>query len=128
VNWPFAKTCGDGDQAAGVIGRLVTPPDDMQVRTDEDWVSPVDAAGRIPLNQDDLERNAARSERRLDGRALRTVGEAQEREAEERHTVLHRRSVAEPEVRQPPSGHAGPVFWNRYSGSPGTPSTIDESA
>ena len=77
MNWPFAKTRGDGDQAAGVIGRLVTPPDDLQVRTDEDWVSPVDAAGRIPLNQDDLERNAARSERRLDGRALRTVGEVQ---------------------------------------------------
>ena len=128
MNWPFAKTCGDGDQAAGVIGRLVTPPDDMQIRTDEDWVSPVDAAGRMPLNQDDLERNAARSERRLDGSALRTVGEAQEREAEERHTVLHRRSVAEPEVRQPRVWPRGAGILEQILGPPGTPSTIDESA
>lgn len=52
------------------------------------------AAGRVPLKRGDPERSAARPKRPLDRSALRTVSEAQERESEERHMIVHGRAVA----------------------------------
>src|SRR3984893_8406483 len=105
-------------QFRGIIGRGITAPDHMHVRTKQDQISLEDRARRFACNVQHAKRRRPAAKRLFQSRSFVSPVQAKQSVAYVRNSILDRRAVLQPNMRQPCSWPTGrPVLSEQVLGT-----------